>query len=283
VDLIVSLRRLKRWGHLGQEKMEIAMPKKPTQTQQWIEAGYRHDDPNLWEELCIWLETSGPAHQSALPKQLYYLTVSSKENTYRDWLYEHGLMPVWLKRGDGWLAKKDWRDRLEIMRDPTPTRLQEWYKRLFAEWSQKVSYTLYPDTSIAKAVCLMCGVVDLVQQGCPLPIPCHTVACGIRKIAEKIADLPSVDDAEREAAVIRFLSDPSTPSTILENLAHSTIAVERKRLIATNPNASFDTLAFLAYWFRHEVIANPAIPFHLMDDPTRIYKVQQWKKETPPT
>lgn len=110
------------------------------QTQQWIAAGYRHDDPELWAQFCEWLEEHGPVTQSGIPSEFYYLTIRSNENKYWGWLYENHLAPIWYRRGssgrggNGYLVKKDWRERLAIMRDPSPEKILAWWRSLLAKW-----------------------------------------------------------------------------------------------------------------------------------------------------
>jgi hypothetical protein len=127
-------------AHGARQHKEIKPMSETTQTQQWLADGHRHDDPELWVQFCEWLEEHGAAHQSSIPYEFYYLTIRSNENTYWSWLYENQLSPVWYrhghssKGGNGYLAKKDWRDRIAIMKDPTPEKILAWWRALLAKW-----------------------------------------------------------------------------------------------------------------------------------------------------
>lgn len=113
------------------------MPKtRPTQAERWLAAGHRYDDVSQWRELCELLEARGLTPTSAVPAHLAPLLFRDPENTYLGWLREQMLVPVIHLRGrakqagNGWRVRRDWRDRLAVMADPTPEVLLLWWRQL---------------------------------------------------------------------------------------------------------------------------------------------------------
>ena len=112
------------------------MAKRPTQAQRWLDAGHRYDDLALWQELCAFLEARGLVPTTELPSYLAPLVFRDPENAYERWLRENHLLPVGHltgnceREGNGWWVRADWRERLAVMRDPTPDALLAWWRGL---------------------------------------------------------------------------------------------------------------------------------------------------------
>lgn len=112
------------------------MTKRPTQAQHWLDAGHRYDDLALWQELCEFLEARGLVPTAELPSHLAPIVFRDPENAYERWLRENHLLPVGHltgnseREGNGWWVRSDWRERLAVMRDPTPDVLLAWWRKL---------------------------------------------------------------------------------------------------------------------------------------------------------
>lgn len=78
-----------------------------------------------------------------------------------------------------------------------------------------------------------------------------------------ISDLLSESTNEDE----RIAEDPSTPDSVLSKLADSSYP-EVKRRVASNPNASLNTLAKVFLWQSAAVFENPSFVLSLMEDPS---------------
>jgi hypothetical protein len=166
------------------------------QLQEWLALGHRYDDVNLWEKLCQWLDAQlgKRAYESQFPQHLCYLVVKSTENTYCTWLFDHFLMPIFYKSGTGWRLKRDWQDRIAVMRSPTPQKLLTWMAETQDTWYK--TYMLNP-RSDDRFYCLMC------QQEYVSPFPLlffrdddlkrvrHLNNCGMTKIQARITQLKS--------------------------------------------------------------------------------------------
>lgn len=112
------------------------MNQRLTQAQKWLAAGYRYEDVDLWQELCEFLEEHGLVLTANLPSRLAPLVFRDPENTYLVWLRDNYLVPVAhltgrsREGGNGWRVRLDWREHLDVMRHPEPTRLLAWWREL---------------------------------------------------------------------------------------------------------------------------------------------------------
>lgn len=98
--------------------------------------GHLYDDMGLWQELCELLDRRGLVSTEDLKAHLAPLVFSDPENFYLAWLRENYLVPILhikgraSQGGNGWRLLRDWRDRLAVMRNPTPDNLLRWWRKL---------------------------------------------------------------------------------------------------------------------------------------------------------